>query len=237
MFHTLRWLLGFGHPAAARTRRVVSLRLEALEDRQVPSGDACWNVCCGTMPPLNVSTGAVQQPPLTLPAVTLPATNPPVATPPLTITPPASYSNAPPSPQTTLGPDAVLFTPVSTSVPLAMHIHPHLSIFINGQPQVIPADIGITSTGGAFPIHTHDASGTLHVESPVAREFRLQDFFTIWGQSFDARDILDQHTDATHQVAVTMTVDGQPSAAFGSLVLRDQDNIVINAVVTDARPS
>jgi hypothetical protein len=31
-----------------------------------------------------------------------------------------------------------------------------------------------------------------------------------------------------------MSVNGQPSTAFGSLVLHDRENIVINAVVTGA---
>src|SRR5262249_43759878 len=73
---------------------------------------------------------------------------------------------------------------------LAMHIHPKLTIIINGQQQVIPASIGLTYPSGssnpnssftaATPIHTHDTSGYLHVESTQVYTFRLSDFFDVW---------------------------------------------------------
>src|SRR5262249_6835487 len=74
---------------------------------------------------------------------------------------------------------------------LAIHFHPHVTIIINGQQQVIPANTGIpldTSGNpvGFYSIHTHDTSGTIHVESPNAgRTFHLHDFFDIWGMPFD----------------------------------------------------
>src|SRR5262249_32651200 len=108
------------------------------------------------------------------------------------------------------------------------HIHPHLSIFIDGQPQVIPAGIGL-GPDGDLPIHTHDASGTLHVESPVNRDFLLQDFFTIWGQTSAGQAILTLLTDPPRPL--TVTVNGQPSTAFGSLVLHDGDDIVLRSVI------
>jgi hypothetical protein len=221
MLRTLRRILGLDRPAAVPPRRPVRPCLEALEDRWLPS--ACCNLGSAVVPPPAVSTGLVQPPTTTPPTVNqLP-----------TITLPGGTPNAPSSPYGNPPPTSFLFTPLNSAVPLAMHIHPHLSIFINGQEQVIPADIGISSTGATLPVHTHDTSGWLHVESPVAYDFQLQDFFAIWGQSFDAQDILGYHTDATQQVTVTMTVNGQPSTAFGSLVLHDGDNIVINAVVAD----
>jgi hypothetical protein len=113
-----------------------------------------------------------------------------------------------------------------------MHIHPHLTIIINGQVQVIPAGIGIEANDSALPLHTHDATGKIHIESPVVYDFTLQDFFTIWGQPFNDHAILNHPTNAARRVTVMMTVNGQPSTAFGSLVLHDLDNIVINAVET-----
>src|SRR5205823_2886822 len=74
-------------------------------------------------------------------------------------------------------------------------------------------------------IHTHDATGKLHIESPAIQTFYLQDFFTVWGQSFSTEDILGHHADADH--LITMTVDGQGSTAFGSQELHDGDDIVI----------
>jgi hypothetical protein len=107
---------------------------------------------------------------------------------------------------------------------LALHIHVYLTIRINGRPVTIPANIGITAMG-AGPVHTHDASGKIHVESEVIRTFRLADFFAAWGRTFNHRDILGHRTDATHQI--TMTVNGRRSLEFENLILRDGDRIVI----------
>jgi hypothetical protein len=135
-------------------------------------------------------------------------------------------------------------------IPLAMHIHPRLTIIINGQQQTIPAYIGLTYPGGssdpnstftaATPIHTHDASGYLHVESTQVYTFRLSDVFDIWshyagGQGhpvsdasivFTSQDLLGHLVDATHQI--TMTVNGQPSTLFGNLALNDPNGTLFS---------
>jgi hypothetical protein len=120
---------------------------------------------------------------------------------------------------------------------LAVHFHPHLTIIINGQQQVIPANTNIMLNPNGeptllLPIHTHDDSGTLHVESPVVRTFFLKDFFDIWGRPFDQTHILNFHTTASNPV--TMTVNGQPNNQYGNLVLADGQQIVITA--TNAQP-
>lgn len=108
---------------------------------------------------------------------------------------------------------------------LAMHIHPVLSIIINGQQQEIPQGIGIQQNCIHF-LHTHDNTGKIHVESPVQKDYHLSDFFAVWGQTFTSEQILDSKVDATHKIV--MTVNGQPNTEYGDLVLRDGDQIVIN---------
>jgi hypothetical protein len=76
-----------------------------------------------------------------------------------------------------------------------------------------------------LPLHTHDSSGIIHVESPLSRTFLLGDFFAVWGRIISPQQVLRYHADATHRI--TMTVDGRPSTAFGSLVLQDGQQIVI----------
>jgi hypothetical protein len=63
------------------------------------------------------------------------------------------------------------------------HIHMHLDIFVNGKREPVPAGIGIFNTTGGFitDLHTHDASGVIHLESPTRREFTLGQFFGVWG--------------------------------------------------------
>ena len=63
-----------------------------------------------------------------------------------------------------------------------LHIHQHLDIFVNGQPVPVPALIGINQAAGFIsPIHVHDTSGIIHVESPIQQTFTLGQFFDIWG--------------------------------------------------------
>ena len=101
----------------------------------------------------------------------------------------------------------------------AFHWHAHLNITINGVPYPIPSDIGI-APGCMRPLHTHDASGWIHIESPVPHVFTIGDFFTVWGQPFSSTQILSYQADGTH--SVTMGVDGSPSQAYQGLVLQDQ---------------
>ncbi len=105
-----------------------------------------------------------------------------------------------------------------------MHIHPQLSILINGGHLGIPANIGITADC-MRPIHTHDASSQLHVEWTAARDFTLGEFFRIWGKTFTKNQIFDYKTNETRMVI--LTVNGVPNQDFENLVLRDNDQIVI----------
>ncbi len=106
---------------------------------------------------------------------------------------------------------------------LALHIHPFLTIFIDGVQQPIPANIGIFP-GVMRPVHTHDATGELHIESKCVRTFRLGDFFDIWGKEFSKDQILNK---TSAEGTITMTVNGQQSDDFENLPLRDGDRIVI----------
>jgi hypothetical protein len=108
---------------------------------------------------------------------------------------------------------------------LAMHIHPVLTIMINGQKKEVPANIGNQSTCIHF-LHTHDTSGTIHVESPVQKDYKLGDFFAVWGQPFSADQILDAKADSTHRVHVT--VNGQETTEYSDLVMHDKDQIVVS---------
>jgi hypothetical protein len=67
-----------------------------------------------------------------------------------------------------------------------IHIHQHLDIFVNGKPQVVPANIGIYDGQFLTELHTHDPTGILHVESPTKRQFDLGQFFGVWGVRLNA---------------------------------------------------
>ena len=112
---------------------------------------------------------------------------------------------------------------------MATHWHPQLTITI--------ANIGIDSSlwqdhtldqygmEGMAPLHTHDALGTIHVESRVLRDYTLGDFFRIWGQTFDAQQVLGHAAQSGHRA--WMVVDGTTMSPSDSVVLRDRMDIQI----------
>jgi len=112
-----------------------------------------------------------------------------------------------------------------THTNLALHIHPELTLLINGEKQAMPANIGITDTC-MHTLHTHDDTGKIHIEGPIVREFVLGDFFAVWDMPFSKDQILDHKADATHKI--TMTVNGEAVETFENTILRDHDEIVIS---------
>jgi hypothetical protein len=63
-----------------------------------------------------------------------------------------------------------------------IHIHQHLDVYVNGKHVQVPALVGIdTAQGFLTELHTHDASGVLHVESATNRSYVLGQFFGEWG--------------------------------------------------------
>ncbi|SEN09298.1 hypothetical protein [Actinacidiphila rubida] len=62
-----------------------------------------------------------------------------------------------------------------------LHIHSHLDVFVDGKQVTVPADIGIDLNKQQIsPLHTHDTSGVVHIESPVKTDFTLGEFMTEW---------------------------------------------------------
>jgi hypothetical protein len=76
--------------------------------------------------------------------------------------------------------------PLSATEGLVLHTHQHLDIFIRGHAIQVPMQIGIVTSPNVLfaPIHTHDATGIIHVESPVVRDFSLGEVFDVWGVRF-----------------------------------------------------
>jgi hypothetical protein len=71
-----------------------------------------------------------------------------------------------------------------------LHIHQHLDVFVNGRRVRVPAGVGIDpQLQFISPLHTHDTTGVLHVESPQPTTFTLGQFFAVWGVPLSARQI------------------------------------------------
>ena len=67
-----------------------------------------------------------------------------------------------------------------------LHIHQHLDVYVNGTHVAVPAGIGIDDNSFLTEMHTHDASGVLHVESPTNHPFTLGQFFGEWSVKLTA---------------------------------------------------
>jgi hypothetical protein len=108
----------------------------------------------------------------------------------------------------------------------AFHIHARLRIVVDGHLVPVPAQIGITPDGRFLaPLHTHDASGIVHIESVRPHPFTLGQLFTIWGVRFgDAR--LGGYVDRGAE-RVRVYVDGAPIAHPAAYILRAHDRIVV----------
>ena len=107
---------------------------------------------------------------------------------------------------------------------VVMHIHPILTIMINEEQIIIPAGVGLDD-GIMRPLHIHDGSGKIHVESACVRDYTIKEFFDVWGQTLNESCILSYCEDETH--TLTMYVNGVESTAYGDLVLVDHDEIKI----------
>ena len=79
---------------------------------------------------------------------------------------------------------AIGVPPLSAMEGEAVHIHQHLDLYVDGRKVPVPAGVGIDPAVGYAPLHTHDASGVIHVESPTVRTYTLGELFAVWGVRF-----------------------------------------------------
>lgn len=114
------------------------------------------------------------------------------------------------------------------------HIHQHLDITVNEQAVAVPADVGIGSNF-ISPLHTHDSTGVIHVESPVLKNFTLGQFFTEWGVEFSDTCLATYCADQTHTLIVA--VNGTPITDVYNYVLRAHDEIEVWYGPKDFHPS
>lgn len=107
------------------------------------------------------------------------------------------------------------------------HIHAHLAIFVDGAPVAVAADVGVSAAARIeSPMHTHDASGVVHIEaSGPSDAFTLGAFFDLWGVTFDDQQ-LGGYQDAGGR-SVQVYVDGQQISDPARYVLRPHDDIVV----------
>jgi hypothetical protein len=100
-----------------------------------------------------------------------------------------------------------------------IHWHPELTIYVDGEKEDIPANIGLA--GGHQPIHTHVedvAQGVLHFEfGDIVRtnDTHLGIFFEIWNKDMQtAFGSLEK-----------MTVNGEENTEYENYAVQEEDKI------------
>ncbi|MDO8663836.1 MAG: hypothetical protein Q7K28_03325 [Candidatus Wildermuthbacteria bacterium] len=108
-----------------------------------------------------------------------------------------------------------------------LHWHANLSINIFGEPQDIPAGIGLEKLPHR-PMHTHDRDNIIHMEySGLVKktDLRLGNFFSVWGKIFNKDCIFDKCSGPEGQLK--MLVNGKESLDFDNYLMKDKDKIEI----------
>jgi len=135
--------------------------------------------------------------------------------------------------------EAVKFKQQDEDKPLLIHMHVTLKIIINNERVTVPKEVGIDPALykthvldkyvpkklGVYPLHTHDTSGVIHIESTVIRTFTLGQFFDVWGETFSEDCIMNKCNDQLNKVR--MYVDGNESFEFGDHIFKDREVITI----------
>ena len=116
----------------------------------------------------------------------------------------------------------------ATANNMLMHNHVSLNVTIDGKSIVVPTHIGMTQTGifadlllyadhsldkygmdGMSPLHTHDSSGLIHIESNTVRNYTLGEFLDIWkGLNTVGKNVIS-------------SVDGKAVSDFRNVPLND----------------
>jgi hypothetical protein len=120
---------------------------------------------------------------------------------------------------------------------IIMHKHSGLNVTVNGKSLDVPNDVGINSTlwndhsldkygterkattfgvisPALSPLHTHDSSGIIHVESTEYRNYTLGDFLNIWGLPLEGKEI-------------SLVLNGNSTENYANHILKDMEKLVL----------
>jgi len=116
-----------------------------------------------------------------------------------------------------------------------LHIHSNVQIFVHGQQEPVPVNIGVKDTT-IESLHTHETSGTIHIESSVARTFRLGELFDVWGVRLTPSCLGAYCNGGGNTLQVF--VNGQEQTGDPTqIAMNDQDVIVVTYGTSDELPN
>jgi hypothetical protein len=106
------------------------------------------------------------------------------------------------------------------------HIHALLHIYVNGLLSPLPANIGLDPAKGIeSSMHTHDATGIIHMEAPHPFNYTLGDFFSVWGVKLGPAQVGGLKGYGGYHLHFYL--NGKPLSNPAALVLHKGDSVVI----------
>lgn len=124
-----------------------------------------------------------------------------------------------------------------------VHYHAHLTILYQGTEVTVPASIGIPNDKSCiYWMHTHDASGVIHVEAPrdKAKDFTLGEFFAIWNKRLGPAQVADFKISGDQKLVTYIDGKAQPDGFDPSKIkISPHEQIVLEITppVVDPPPS
>jgi hypothetical protein len=121
-----------------------------------------------------------------------------------------------------------------------VHAESQLSVLIQGAPSTIPSGIGINQSlwhdhaldrygvSGQSPLTTRDTSGKIHLDSNTVRNFTLQEFLGVWGETVDNNQVVGYQVPAGYSSCIV--VNGQTLPSISDVVLADKQMITVEII-------
>ncbi len=121
-----------------------------------------------------------------------------------------------------------------------VHAESHLSVLIQGGSSTVPSGIGINQSlwrdhtldhygvSGHSPLTTRDTSGTIHLDSNTVRNFTLQEFLAVWGETVDNNQVVGYQVPPGYSSCIV--VNGQTLPSTSEVVLADKERITVEII-------
>lgn len=114
---------------------------------------------------------------------------------------------------------------------LVFHYHVRVSIILvndvleKSQPFTIPPNLGFKSDSCVLEVHTHDNSGTLHIESAAKKEFTVSDLFKYLEEELLIP--MKNHDGTPHFLVINQELVMSHWQRIQNLALEDEMRIVV----------
>lgn len=113
-------------------------------------------------------------------------------------------------------------------------------MLIEGVPLTVPSGIGTNQSlwkdhsldqygvAGHSPFTTRDTSGMIHVDSNTFRNFTLQEFLDVWGETVDSHQVVGNQV--PQGASSCIVVNGRLSLETRDVVLTDNEKITVEII-------